>query len=448
VKAADAKPPVEEGQVLADKYQVEKVLGTGGMGVVVAARHLQLGTRVAIKFLRSDACVEPETVTRFLREARAAARLQSEHVVRVTDVATLESGAPYMVMELLHGGDLARVLAARGHLPVEEAVLRVLEACDAVAEAHALGIVHRDLKPANIYLAHRADGTPFVKVLDFGVSKTVTAGAQAATTSGVATGTGASLGTPYYMSPEQIKSARAVDARTDVWSLGVVLYELLTGRRPFEAESLPAVFVVIANDPPAPLRKVRPEVPAALEQVVLACLEKEPAKRVQSIGELARRLAPFAPRGAEALVERVQRLSRGHTLQQALDPTMPAPTADKLGHAATERAWGASATAAAGPRDRRMVVIAGGVLAVVVVAFALALPRMLQGPAQRPSPSVSASVPVSPSVPAAASANVLASASASAAVASASVSASAKPMPAPAPPRVPRKKDDWSPTPN
>ena len=369
----DPTIPLSEGQILAGKYQIERTLGSGGMGVVFAARHLHLGTGVAIKVLRAQACTDASTVTRFLREARAAARLQSEHVARVIDVATLDSGPPYIVMELLRGRDLADVLAADGPLPVASAVQYLLEACEALAEAHALGIVHRDLKPANLFLATRADGSLFVKVLDFGISKTLPTG-EGGASAGAATATGAIFGTPFYMSPEQIRSARDVDARTDVWSLGALFYELLTGRKPFVSESLPAVFVMIAGEAPAPPRTHRPDLPFALEAVILACLEKDPARRVQSVADLALRLAPFAPAGAAVLVERVQRLGRPLHAPAASSPAA-APSQDRLAPAATGRAWGGETA----PRayNRAAFVIAGGVLVAAIAAAAAFLPRVL-----------------------------------------------------------------------
>ena len=170
--------PCEDRLVLLGKYRVDRILGAGGIGVIVAAHHLQLDERVAIKFLLPDALQSPDVVARFAQEARAAVKIKSEHVVRVIDVGTLASGSPYMVMEYLEGADLSAVLSRRGPMPVEEVVGLVLQACEALAEAHALGIVHRDLKPANLFSIARADGSASVKVLDFGISKVTTAGAD------------------------------------------------------------------------------------------------------------------------------------------------------------------------------------------------------------------------------------------------------------------------------
>jgi len=205
---SQAEAPVEVGQMLAGKYRIDRVLGAGGMGVVVAATHVQLDQKVAIKFLLPVALANADVVARFQREARACVKITSEHVARVIDVGTLDTGAPYMVMEYLEGTDLAHRIV-EGQLSVREAVRFVLEACEALAEAHAAGIIHRDLKPANLYLARRADKTSMVKVLDFGISKTISAGGASPSFGGGAmTSTQAVMGSPYYMSPEQLMSAK------------------------------------------------------------------------------------------------------------------------------------------------------------------------------------------------------------------------------------------------
>ena len=272
--------PVAVGDVLADKYRVERVLGAGGMGIVVAAEHLQLGQRVAVKFLLPEACEDPVTLGRFLREARAAASIRSEHVARVIDVGTLPTGEPYLVMEYLAGSDLSDELSKQGPLPIAAAVDYVLQACEALAEAHALGIVHRDLKPANLFLTKRADGSPVVKVLDFGISKSQSPAGEAK--QAAMTSTRAVMGSPLYMSPEQLKSTRDVDARTDIWSLGVILHELIGGKPPFHAETLSGLVIQIANEPPLPLRGMRPEVPEELEAVIQRCLCKDLSVRSQT----------------------------------------------------------------------------------------------------------------------------------------------------------------------
>jgi eukaryotic-like serine/threonine-protein kinase len=284
------------GAVIANKYRVDSVVGTGGMGVVLSATHLELGQSVAIKVLTipEDDTRRDEARERFLREGRATAALVSDHVVRVYDVGTLDTGAPFIVMELLRGRDLAVTLQQDGALPIERAADYVRQAADAIACAHAQGIVHRDLKPSNLFLTQRSDGMPLIKVLDFGISKT-TQGALDPVTSNL-TAARSVLGTPFYMSPEQIRDAKQVDFRTDIWSLGLILHELLTGAPAFEGTTLPGVCAAIAADPPAALRLKRPEVPIALEAIVLRCLEKDPEKRFQDVRDLAAKLAPFSGR--------------------------------------------------------------------------------------------------------------------------------------------------------
>jgi serine/threonine protein kinase len=225
---------VVPGQLLAGKFRIERILGRGGMGVVVLATHIHLDEQVAIKFLLPEALKIPEAVRRFEREARAAVKIKSEHVARVTDVGVLETGSPYMVMEYLSGVDLSQYLLNKQTLPIDEAIDYVLQAIEAIAEAHSLGIVHRDLKPANLFRIIRPDGTPSIKVLDFGISKV--GGADASMTQ-----TSSMMGSPYYMSPEQMTSSKSVDARTDIWALGVILYELLSGHVPYEGDTVPEI---------------------------------------------------------------------------------------------------------------------------------------------------------------------------------------------------------------
>jgi serine/threonine protein kinase len=292
---------VRPGDVLAGKYRVERVLGAGGMGVVVQAHHVQLDERVALKFLLPEALQNPEAVARFLREARAVVKIKGEHVARVSDVGQLENGAPYIVMEYLEGSDLSGWLKQRGALPIEMAVDFVLQACEALADAHVLGIVHRDLKPANLFCVQRSDGQLSIKVLDFGISKVMTPGAAG----GDMTRTHALVGSPYYMSPEQMTSSKAVDPRTDIWSLGVILFELVTGRPPFEAEAVTELAIKIAMEPAPLVRHFIGDVPPALEHAVAKCLEKDRTRRFQSVGELAVALKDVGSRRAAVSVDRV-----------------------------------------------------------------------------------------------------------------------------------------------
>ncbi len=284
---------VAVGDLLAGKYRVERVLGEGGMGVVVLAVHLALDERVAVKMMRPEALLREDGIGRFIREARAAVRLKSEHVARVLDVGTLESGAPYIAMEYLEGEDLAQRLAG-SRLSVPETVDLILQACDAIAEAHARGIIHRDLKPANLFITRGRGGEPLVKVLDFGISKVNSLGdrAESVTNSAVL------LGSPLYMSPEQMKSSRDVQASTDIWSLGVILYEALGGRVPFDEHTIGALMARVLVEPPPPLSAIDSALPAELVLAVGRGLEKEPSQRFASVVELAASLAPFGPPSA------------------------------------------------------------------------------------------------------------------------------------------------------
>ncbi|MBW2453535.1 MAG: protein kinase [Deltaproteobacteria bacterium] len=278
----------EPGAVIVDKYRVDRVLGVGGMGCVVAATHLTLDQTVAIKFLLAKAARNPNNLTRFQREAQSAAKIRSDHVAKVSDIGTLPDGTPYMVMEYLDGEDLADRLE-RGAVQAHECVEWVLQACEALAEAHLAGIVHRDLKPANLFLAKLPDGAARVKVLDFGISKIVAAPGAG----GDLTKTSALMGSPLYMSPEQMMSAKAADARADIWALGCILFESLTRQPPFIGDTLPEICSKILTSPPSPLQTLAPHTPPELTAVIMRCLEKKPEDRFANLGELATALARF-----------------------------------------------------------------------------------------------------------------------------------------------------------
>lgn len=315
---------VAPGTLLAGKYRVEHVLGEGGMGVVVAAQHEQLGQRVAMKFLLPGACENPTVVTRFLREARAAVQIKSEHVARVIDVGTLDGGEPYIVMEYLEGADLSQTVRALGPLTVSDAADFVLQACEALAEAHSLGIVHRDLKPSNLFVTKRADGSPLVKVLDFGISKLLTPEATGVEAANL-TNTAAVMGSPMYMSPEQVRDSKNVDARTDLWSLGIILQELLSGKTPFHAETLAGLLAAIVADAPRPVREVCPHIPVELERVISRCLEKDPGNRFQNVAELALALAPFGGKSSSISLDRISRLLLGEAPPMAAAAALAGP---------------------------------------------------------------------------------------------------------------------------
>jgi serine/threonine-protein kinase len=276
----------QPGEMVGDKYRITRTVATGGMAQVYAAVHVRLGQSVALKILLPEVAAYPELRARFEREARAAAQLRNPHVARVLDVDLMANGAPYIVMELLEGCDLERELRARGRLPPDEAVGYILQACVAMDEAHRRGTVHRDLKPSNVFLCNASDGSArTVKVLDFGISKVLEQGPVPVVTTLLSV-----LGTPQYMSPEQVRSARDVDARTDVWSLGVMLYEMLTGRLPFTGDSVTAVVSSIAADPPLPMRAVVPQIDPELDAIVGKALSKDRGARYSDAGTLARAL--------------------------------------------------------------------------------------------------------------------------------------------------------------
>jgi serine/threonine-protein kinase len=353
------------------KYRIVRELGRGGMGVVLAAHHLHLDEPIAIKFLLPELAQDQSLVSRFLREGQASIKIRSEHVVRVLDVATMPGGTPFMVMEYLDGTDLQVLLTQQGPLAYDVAVDYLLQALEALAEAHALGMVHRDLKPANLFVVRLRDGSPCVKVLDFGITKVTSA-----TDLGM-TKTNAVMGSPRYMSPEQMRSSRGVDARTDIWALGTVLHELLTGNPPFDGGTMPELLAAILQDPPPPLTRIRPDAPPDLERIIMRCLEKDPAGRFQNVAELAHALAPFGPHTARATLERIERVLKVRGAMSSVSSaafTMPhgaqsmAPAASvtnaHAGHGSatgsTTNAWGTTGTTTARTPWGLIVGLAGG----------------------------------------------------------------------------------------
>ncbi len=320
---------LREGDVVAGKYRIEGVLGAGAMGTVVAAYHVLLAERVAIKFLHPHSVGNPDATARFVREAQAATRIKNEHVARVRDIAALDSGHLYIVMEHLEGCDLAAWARRRGLLPVEEAVDCILQACEAIAEAHALGIIHRDLKPANLFMVHRTGSAgELVKVLDFGISKTIrtvsgTIDPSDVKPTGAVTGASEIMGSPYYMSPEQMESARDVDGRTDIWALGVILCELVTGALPFHGNTILEVYRKVVSQSVPALPDSPARYPRAFEAVVLKCLERQRHNRYASVHDLAIALRPFASANSLASVERIKQIPRPAEHADTVDPARP-----------------------------------------------------------------------------------------------------------------------------
>ncbi len=360
---------VKPGTVIADKYRIEKELGRGGFGVVMRARHLTIDQIVAIKILTpGDTGGEGEwreDAARFRREAQATAALRSEHVVRILDVDMLENGCPYMVMEYLEGETLHHTIHTRGPLSVAEAVDHMIQVLSALAEAHAAGIVHRDLKPANVFLTKGAGGTMVAKVLDFGVSK-IGAHSGIGTTSVVSqpiTRTGAVIGTVAYMAPEQMADAKRVDARADIWSVGIMLFELLTKVTPFGPSTMATLVTTMLTKPPMRLTALRPDISPKLEAVILRCLEKSPAKRYRSASSVADALSEHATPRARGALDAVRRAGK---------PTGAAAPMEK---GAPMLLGASSALARAGrPRMSRSalaVAIAGAVITVALLGLAI-----------------------------------------------------------------------------
>jgi serine/threonine-protein kinase len=365
------------------------------MGVVVAATHVHLDQRVALKFVQPAVSSNPHATERFLREARAAVRLKSQHVARVLDVGTLDNGTPYIVMEFLEGSDHGRVLANRGSLPVESAVDYVLQACEAVAEAHSLGIVHRDLKPQNLFLTQHIGGAPMIKVLDFGISKLTVPLGSSRSSRHALTQTASVMGSPLYMAPEQMRSSRTADPRADIWALGVVLYELLTGGVPFDADSMPELCLKVVEETARPIEELRPDVPPALRAVIARCLEKDPARRFSDAAALATALEPFANAASRPAADRARRVAVGgpnaleHSdgLGSASGLTTPPPD-----RRATAAAWGESV--APPPPSRRVlgaVLASLGILAMLAVLVLGAL-RVRQATRAAASPAASVTI--------------------------------------------------------
>ncbi len=303
--------------MIAGKYRIERVIGEGGMGIVLSAKHVALDENVALKFLKRELAVDADLVARFTQEARDAVKLKSEYVGRTLDVG-VDGGLPFIVMEFLEGHDLGRELELKGTLPIDVAAEYMIQACAGVAAAHARGIVHRDIKPENLFLAERGDGSSIVKILDFGISKAIQTGGA---------GRSPILGSPFYMSPEQLRGGD-IDYRSDIWSLGAVLFELLAGVHAFDTDQpLGPLLRAVQRDAPRKLTDYRPMAPPELEEVVAQCLAKDPAARIQSAAELSIALLRFAPKRARVPAERASSVTRAAGLSSEANLALPPSTA-------------------------------------------------------------------------------------------------------------------------
>jgi serine/threonine-protein kinase len=351
------------GAVIGGKYRIDALLAEGGMGVVYRGTHLVLEQPVAIKLVRPELTHRKDAIARFLREARTIAALRGEHVARVLDSGCIKSGPPYMVLEYLEGADFRTWLQSKGPLAIPRAADLLLQACEGLAEAHAKGLVHRDVKPENLFLTRLPDGSELVKVLDFGISKRMNdqrALSHAAD--------GQSLGSPHYMAPEQMSAPADVDARADVWSLGVVLFELISGRLPFDGESVTTVCARVICRAPRPLRALRPEAPAALEGAISRCLSKRPADRFASVVELAEALVPFATADGTDSLARIRRLSGAQPL--------PAFELSRVSTAPEHPTLAVASSMNLGPVRRRRSRIRSVVTALVAALIAMAVPNL------------------------------------------------------------------------
>jgi eukaryotic-like serine/threonine-protein kinase len=401
------------------KYELERELGIGGAGVVVCARHRELDERVAIKFLLSG-YDNPEIVARFRREARAAHRVRNEHVVGIVDVSTTDTGVPYVVMEYLEGTDLERMLleSPDNQLPVRDAIEFVLQACEALAECHAIGIVHRDLKPSNLFCTQGADGLPIIKVLDFGISKLGTV-----TVDAVMTGSNAIMGSPRYMSPEQFATPANVDRRADIWALGVMLYELVTGKAPFVGTTLIGIWERVKKDTPKPIEELRRDAPRSLGPIVLHCLEKDREQRYQTVADLAKALLPLASERMRATVARIVRIveAPGVTTESlSLPPSGPPST-----HGATSVSVPSGAVQQRASRNLGIALaVAAGTIVVVWVAT-----HPATSTSSPPSGAISPAASLAPVAPVEPAPTATSTATVTAATATSPVATAAAPTP-------------------
>lgn len=420
----------EPGETIAGKYEVVRLLGRGGMGIVVEALHRKLDQRFAIKLLLPEALSRQDAVARFEREARASARLRSPYAVRVHDVDNdaARGGLPFIVMEYLEGHDLAKELRERGTLPVPEAVDIALQVCLAMSEAHARGIVHRDLKPGNLFLT-RQDGRRVVKVMDFGISKLVLDPAEADLTT-----TETALGTPNYMAPEQVVSSKTTDYRVDIWAIGVILYRVLTGTFPFSGDGPTGLAVAIATQRPTPILERKADLPPALADAIMTALSRDRERRPADAFAFAKMLEPFGTGQVQLVPVPPSVPSLAMPVPQTPRESTPSSDPD------------AGATVVTGPpvavKRRRRLILAGVLGAALLVATILVVigavrPSEVTPAASATQAAIGSDVAPSASAPSSASASASAPSSAPALPAvsveeAGSVAASASSAPAPA----------------
>jgi serine/threonine protein kinase len=397
---------LQPGAIVEGKYQVEHVLGRGGMGIVVAATHLTLRERVALKFLlvRDDSA--DDFAARFKREAQVSARLRSEHVARVIDVGMWQGRAMYMVMEFLAGTDLRKLLRAQGPLSVETAIGYMVQVCEGMAEAHAHNVVHRDLKPSNLYLTKRPDGSDLVKILDFGISKWNPTDEEA----GELTRTGVVLGSPKYVAPEQVFGSTVVDARADVWSLGAIFYEMLAGRPPFYFPTFARVCAELASGKPPPsLLEKRPDVPPAVEAVILRCLERDVSQRIPNVAELAGELlaavgSPHAHAMRTRLYAMLETRSGGMPIATGSHPIASGQYSSFMTHSSMRRAYTSPIEEPedeAEPSAKKRTLVMGAALAVALGVGTFFLANRISPPAAATAAAASPPALPAPVVPAA-----------------------------------------------
>jgi serine/threonine protein kinase/TPR repeat protein len=422
------------GDVILGKYELVEKLGEGGMGVVWSAQHRELGGLVALKFLHDSIRGKEELVARFKREARALHRLQSEHVARVLDVVETPEGVPFIVMQHLTGRDLSDVIEERGPLPVAEAADVLLQACEAIHEAHSAGIVHRDLKPANLFVTTGLGGRQVVKVLDFGISKTADANDMSMTASSSV------LGSPLYMSPEQFLSPKEVGPRSDIWALGIILYEMLTAKTPFVGETLGVVSWAVREGKYTPPREIRPEIPEAIERLIGDALETTIAKRLPDVASFAARLAPFRTSAAgesSVLMGLIAAQSQPPPASRPMDTAAASGELAEVERRPSRRVTMAEsvddsrATTKPPPKRWGRVAAIGGVAAAAVAAATVIVVPQLRHPQAAPSPSVADAAVADLSADAASNTGEHAAAdnAGSAAPAAASAAPSASPAP-------------------